>query len=115
MRRLALELDQGAEGARVGPFQAGFDALEERVGIGVGQPGEGGGEGLDGAERVVRVVVGVFDVLDVELGLDESEALKTPFGGDHFVDQVDFGGAVGLELIEVGDEELLEFVGVLGG
>ncbi|HTS51132.1 MAG TPA: hypothetical protein VMH05_24465 [Bryobacteraceae bacterium] len=42
MRRPALELDQGAEGARVGPFQAGFDALEERVGIGIGQPGEGG-------------------------------------------------------------------------
>jgi len=57
----------------------------------------------------------VFDVLDVELGFDYGEALEAPFGGDHFVDQVEFGGAVGLELIEVGGEELLEFVGVLGG
>ena len=111
----ALELDQVAEGARVGTFQAGFDALEERVGIGVGQPGESGGEGLDGAERVVRVFLDACDVLDVELGLDESEALETPFSGDHFVDQVDFGWGARLELVEVGGEELMEFVGVLGG
>jgi hypothetical protein len=31
------------------------------------------------------------------------------------VDQVEFGGAVGLELVEIGGEELLELVGVLGG
>ena len=89
--------------------------MEEGVGVGVGQPGEGGGEGLDGGERVIGVFLGVFDVLDVELGLDYGEALEAPFGGDHFVDQVEFGGAVGLELIEVGGEGLVEFGGVLGG
>ena len=67
---MALELDQVAEGARVGAFQAGFDAMEERVGIGVGQPGEGRREGFDGAERVIRIFLGAFDVLDVELVLD---------------------------------------------
>ncbi len=107
-------MDQVAEGARVGPFQAGFDAMEERVGIGVRQPGEGGGEGLAGAERVIRVFLDVFHVLDVELGFDYGEALEAPFGGDHFVDQVEFGGAVGLELVEVGGEELVEFGGVFG-
>jgi len=49
------------------------------------------------------------------LGLDDGEALEAPLGGDHIVDQVEFGGAVGLELIEVRGEELVEFVRVLGG
>jgi hypothetical protein len=49
------------------------------------------------------------------LGLDYGEALEAPLGGDHFVDQVELGGAVGLELIKVRGEELVEFVGVLCG
>ena len=108
-------MDQVAERARVGPLQTGLDALEERVRIGISQPGEGGCEGLDGAERVVGAFFGAFDVLDVELGLDDGEALKAPLGGNHIVDQVELGGAVGLELIEAGGEELVEFVGVLSG
>jgi len=40
--------------------------------------------------------------------------LEEPLGGDPFVDQVDFGGAVGMELVEVRGEELVEFIGVLG-
>lgn len=115
MGRLALELDQVAEGARVGSLQARFDAMEEREGICVGEPGEGFGERLGGGERVVGVFFGALQVFDVELGLDDGEALQAPLGGDHLVDQMELGGAAGLELIEVGGEELVEFFGVLGG
>ena len=68
--------------------------------------------GLRGSSRVF---FGVFHVLDVELGFDDGEALEAPLGGNHFVDQVGLGGAVGLELVEVGTEELIEFGGILGG
>jgi hypothetical protein len=89
--------------------------MEEREGIVVRHAGERFGEGLGGAERVVRAFLDVFDGLDVHLGLDYGESQEAPLGGDHFVDQVEFGGAMGLELIEVRGEELLEFVRVLGG
>ncbi len=64
---------------------------------------------------MVRVFLNVFDRLDIELGFDYGQALEAPLRSDHFVDQVEFGGAVWLELIEVRGEELLEFVGVLCG
>ena len=110
-----MDLYQGSESTRIGALQAGLDALQEGVRIGASQPGERGGQGLGWVERFVGVLFDAFHRLDIELGFDDGEALEAPLGGDHFVDQVEFGGAVGAELIEVGREELVEFGGVLGG
>ena len=111
----ALELEHAAEGTRIGALQAGLDALKEGVRIGVGKAGERGGQGLGGVERLFGVLFDAFHRLDIELGFDDGEALQAPLGSDHFVDQVEFRGAVRAELIEVGREELVEFGRILGG
>ena len=43
-----LELEEIAESAGVCAFEAGFDAMEERVGVRVGEALESAGEGGDG-------------------------------------------------------------------
>ena len=109
----ALEFQEEFEGAGIGAFQAGFVAGEEWQ-----RPGfcEGG---IGVAERAMRVVVGVlfvqflrlheYLVLD-KIGFDGPEASLAPFGGDHFLDEIEFDEADGLELLDVGVEHFLKLL-----
>jgi hypothetical protein len=80
-----LELEEGAEGARVGTLEAGFGAMQDRQIGRVGEGSEGFGEGLDGSEGFIVVVGGevvfVLDGFGEELVFDEGEAGETPPGG----------------------------------
>ena len=75
--------------------------MKESIRVGVSQPLEGVGEGLGGAEAVVRVFFRALHGLDVQLGFDDGKAIETPPGGDHLVDQVELGWAEGLELPDI--------------
>jgi hypothetical protein len=111
----SLELEQIAEGAGVGAGEAGLGAVEDGERVAVGEPFERLGESLDGGERVVGVFFDVVDGGGEELGFDDGDAVETPFGGSHFVDQVELNGAAGLEVVGVGGEEVVEFRRVFGG
>ena len=120
---MRLHPEQKLEGARIGAFQAGLNAVEE-VERAVGQAFEGLGERLRGGKRLVFVAifdflgatfVDVGDGFGQELGFDESEAIEAPFGGDDFVNQVEFDGAGRAKLLEVGIEETLKVGGVFRG
>lgn len=65
-----LELEEVAEGAGVGAFEAGFGAVEEGVGVAVGQALEAFGEGTFWCEWVVRVFLDVVDGCLEELRFD---------------------------------------------
>jgi len=110
-----LELEEIAKGPGVGAAEPGFHTVEDGERVVIGEPFEGAGEGLSGRERVVGVVLFVGDGVGKELGFDEGDAVETPLGGDDFVDQVEFDGAIGLELLDVGGEEGVELGGVFGG
>ena len=111
----ALELEEIAEGARVGTAEAGFRAMQEGEVVPVGQGFEGAGKGFDGGWRVVRELFFARDGGGEELGFDEGDTVQPPLGGDHFVDQVKLDRAAGLELLEVGCLEGVELGGVFGG
>jgi len=112
---IALELEEIAEGARVGAGEAGFHAVQDVEGGAVGEPFEGGGEGLVGSEGVIGIFFDAVDGFDKELGFDAGDAVEAPLSGDHFMDEVEFDGADGAELLEVGGEEGVEVGGVFGG
>ncbi len=64
---------------------------------------------------VGREFLFVLDGFGEELGFDDGEAVEAPLGGDQLMNEVELGGAVGMEVVEVGEEELVELGGVLGG
>ena len=118
-----MEPEQILERARVGAFEAGLDAMEEAEGT-AGEAVKSFGEGLGGGQGFVldavfdglsALLLDVGDGVGQELRLDEGEAIEAPFGGDDFVDEVEFDGAGGLELLDVGIEEALKIGGVFGG
>src|SRR5579872_3343276 len=113
-RRVAepLELEEITEGAGIGAAEARLHAMEETKGGAVGERLESSGEGLNGSEWVVRVLLFTLDGCGEELGFDEGDALETPLGRGHFVDQVELGRAIRLELLGIGGEESVVFVGV---
>jgi len=92
---IALELEENAEGARVGSGVAGFHAMENVEGAAVGEAFERFGERLVGRERVVGVFLDVVDGFGEELGFDAGDAVEAPFGGNHLVDEVEFDGSDG--------------------
>jgi len=108
-----LEFGEGLYRAEVAAVKAGLVAGEEAEGVGgVGKrfPGVGGASGFVDA-----------DVFLFELGLEAGHfvveeggfkgpgAVLTPFAGDDLFDEVRFGRAYGLVLVEVGGTKGLEF------
>jgi len=96
------EDDELGESAGVGTFAAGFRALDESE------------FALDArvvdAEAVIVVAVGIFPVVlgtVIEEGLvvdgrgDDLGPMQAPIGGDHALDDVEFGDGTGLEGFEV--------------
>ena len=110
-----MELEESTEGARIGAGVAGLHAVEDIERAAVGETFEGVGEGLIGGERVVGALLDVIDGCGEELGFDAGDPVEAPLGGDHFMDEVEFDGAVGVELEDVGVEEGVELGRVLGG
>lgn len=105
-------LPEEAEGALVLAAEHGFIANEQGEDVaGVGQPPDGLGLAL-ACREAPGVDFGSDDVVD-EVGLDAADAAQAPLGVGHFHDEVGFGGALGVELGEVGVAEGDEVVGGL--
>jgi len=113
-----LELLQLFEGAGIGAAEGSFVAEKQVEARAVGETLEHVGEAIigvgfatDAGKLAVNVIEAALDFVAEEVGFDIGEAAEAPAGGDHGFDQLDFDGAGGGELIEIGIEEALEVVG----
>ncbi len=114
-----LEERQVAQGALVLAVDEDFlgvNGADDAGGVGEGLVGEGeavGGEAGQ-AETVVELFIVLDGAADVEAE-DEKAALFAVDGGGELVDEVEFGGAGGLEIGGVFGEEPVERAGGLDG
>jgi len=93
---VGLESAELAEAAEEGALGAGVvagQALEGGFGV-------WGGEGIAGLAKD---------------GFEAADAAKIPSGEDELVEQVELDHALGLEVVLVGGEEVLEFLALIGG
>jgi hypothetical protein len=110
-----LEDLQVFEGSAVGAGECAFVADQQAEALAVGEVLEDVGDAIDRVghefelgELVVNTLGLEFDFVAEHGGFDFGDAAQAPAGGDHGFDQLDFDGAGGGELIELGLEEALE-------
>jgi len=111
----ALEFEEGFESAGVGAFQTGFVAIEEWERWAKGEVAIGEAERGNIVVRLVPFVELVFlleDFFFEEIGFDGPQAALSPFGGDHFFEEIELGLTLGLELLDVG---IQHFAMLFGG
>ncbi len=102
------ELLEGAEGAIIGPFEAGF------MGVEGGEFGEARLVDETFGELGVRAVGrGVLIEPALEFsGMDDADAVDAPLGYDHAVDEVDFDDVPRQETVSVELVESAELFGI---
>lgn len=96
------------EGPLVQHVEAGFIAVHEVQGGGIGEGLEGGSDTVDG-----RKGDGGFDGIE-HASFDGPGAAHAPGGTDHFLDEAELDVVGGLEAVDVGGKEGLEgFAGLV--
>jgi hypothetical protein len=110
------------EGSAIGAGECAFIANHQveagsagEVFVDVGDAVERAGHAIDVLELAINIKGAELDFIADQGGFDLGEAAEAPAGGDHGLDQFDFDGSRGGELVEIGIEETLEVGGGFRG